>query len=167
MASKGESVYKVGCARPAGLPRHRLGAPRRQDAGGSRARSAHPIEDAGAAGPQAWAPVPDQSLTDSINAGRKTIPFARFDAKRCASGLECLRSYRTEWDEKVRAFKKTPDHNWASHGADAWRYLSLSWRAPMREPEEKKVPIGLPLPDITMDQFMDIEDGWSAREDRV
>jgi hypothetical protein len=44
---------------------------------------------------------------------------------------------------------------------------SLSWRAPMRELEEKKLPIGLPLPDITMDQFMDIEDGWSMREDRV
>jgi hypothetical protein len=64
-------------------------------------------------------------------------------------------------------FKKTPDHNWASHGADGWRCLSLSWRAPMREPEEKKVPIGLPPPDITMDQFVDIEDGWSAREDGV
>src|ERR1700728_2766555 len=111
--------------------------------------------------------APEQSLMDGINAGRKTIPFARFDAKRCAQGLECLRSYRTEWDEKARAFKKTPDHNWASPGADAWRYLSLSWRAPMREPEEKKVPIGLPLPDLTMDQFMDIEDSWSAREDRV
>jgi hypothetical protein len=24
---------------------------------------------------------------------------------------------------------------------------------------EEKVPIGLPLPDLTMDQFMDIEDG--------
>jgi hypothetical protein len=49
-----------------------------------------------------------------------------------------------------------------------WVFLpiSLSWRAPMREPEEKKLPIGVPLPDIT-DQFMDIEDGWSAREERV
>jgi hypothetical protein len=37
----------------------------------------------------------------------------------------------------------------------------------MREPGEEKVPIGLPLPDITMDQFMDIEGGWSAREERV
>ena len=111
--------------------------------------------------------APDQSLMDGINAGRKTIPFARFDKARTAQGLECLRSYRTEWDEKARAFKKTPDHNWASHGADGWRCLSLSWRAPMREPEEKKLPIGLPLPDLTMDQFMDIEDGWSAREDRV
>ena len=62
--------------------------------------------------------VPEQSLMDGINAGRKTIPFARFDKTRTAQGLECLRSYRTEWDEKARAFKKTPEHNWASHGAD-------------------------------------------------
>jgi hypothetical protein len=61
-----------------------------------------------------------------------------------AQGLEALRAYRVEWDEKARAFKKTPEHNWASHGADAWRYLSLSWRAPMREPEPGKVPIGIP-----------------------
>jgi hypothetical protein len=40
--------------------------------------------------------------------------------------------------------------------------LSLSWRAPMREPEEEKVSIGIPLPDMTMDQFMDIEDSWST-----
>src|ERR1700722_1857051 len=83
--------------------------------------------------------APEQSLMDGINAGRKTIPFARFDKERTKQGLECLRSYRTEWDDKARAFKKTPEHNWASHGADAWRYLSLSWRAPMREPEEEKV----------------------------
>jgi hypothetical protein len=37
----------------------------------------------------------------------------------------------------------------------------------MREPEEEKVPIGIPLPDMTLDQFMDLEDSWSAREDRV
>ena len=111
--------------------------------------------------------APEQSLMDGINAARKTIPFARFDKERCKQGLECLRSYRTEWDEKARAFKLTPAHNWASHGADGWRYLSLSWRTPMREPEEEKLPIGLPLPDITMDEFMDIEDGWSTREERV
>jgi hypothetical protein len=31
----------------------------------------------------------------------------------------------------------------------------------------EKVPIGIPLPDLTMDQFMDLEDSWSTREDRV
>jgi hypothetical protein len=35
----------------------------------------------------------------------------------------------------------------------------------MREPE--KVPVGIPLPDLTMDQFMDLEDGWPRREARV
>jgi phage terminase large subunit len=70
--------------------------------------------------------VQNKDLMEGVNAGRKTIPFARFDGKRCAQGLESLRSYRTEWDEKARAFRKTPEHNWASHGADAWRYLSLS-----------------------------------------
>jgi hypothetical protein len=37
----------------------------------------------------------------------------------------------------------------------------------MREPEEEKVPVGIPLPDLTMDEFMDIEDSWSKQEDRV
>jgi len=104
---------------------------------------------------------------DGINAGRKTIPLARFDKTRAAQGFEALRSYRTEWDAKARAFKRTRDHNWASHGADGWRYLSISWRAPMREPEPKEKPVGIPLPDLTMDQWMDIEDGWSTRQDRV
>jgi hypothetical protein len=33
---------------------------------------------------------PEKSLMDGINAGRKTIPFARCDAKRCAQDLESL-----------------------------------------------------------------------------
>jgi phage terminase large subunit len=55
--------------------------------------------------------VPNEDVMEGVNAGRKTIPFARFDVKRCAQGLESLRSYRTEWDEKARAFKKMLDHN--------------------------------------------------------
>ena len=97
----------------------------------------------------------------------KRSPLPGLDTCCCAQGLESLQILPHRVYETARAFKKTPEHNWASHGADAWRYLSLSWRAPMREPEEQKVPIGLPLPDLTMDQFMDLEDSWSIREDRV
>jgi phage terminase large subunit len=111
--------------------------------------------------------VPNAELMDGINAGRKTIPFARFDKKRTGQGLECLRAYRTEWDEKARVFKKTPDHNWASHGADGWRYLSLAWRAPIREPEPEQKPAGIPLSGLTMDQFMELEDSWSTPPERV
>jgi hypothetical protein len=58
-------------------------------------------------------------------------------------------------------------HNWASHGADAWCYLSLAGRAPMRPAEPPPPPVMVPMNQITMDQFMDLEDDWSVREERV
>jgi len=45
--------------------------------------------------------------------------------------------------------------------------LSISWRAPMREPGPEQKPVGIPLPGLTMDQLMDIEDSWSTRPERV
>lgn len=81
--------------------------------------------------------VPDAKLMDGINAGRKTLPLAKFDVSRCAKGLECLREYKAEWDHDSRVFKKTPNHDWASHAADAWRYLSLCWHEPVPAEEFK------------------------------
>ena len=47
-----------------------------------------------------------------------------------------MRSYCAEWDEALRTFRKTPKHDWASHGADAFRYLAMSWREPIASEEE-------------------------------
>jgi phage terminase large subunit len=80
--------------------------------------------------------VPAHKVADGINAARRTIPLARFDAKRCAKGLDCLREYKAEWDSDNRVFRKNPLHNWASHGADSWRHLSVAWSAPSAKPEE-------------------------------
>src|SRR5262245_2392381 len=80
--------------------------------------------------------VPAHSLQDGINAARLTIPLVRFDAVRCARGIDCLKSYQAEWSEELRTFKKTPLHDWASHGADAFRYLAMAWREPMITDEE-------------------------------
>ena len=44
--------------------------------------------------------------------------------------------------------------------------VALVERADARAGGER-VPVGIPLPDLTMDEFMDIEDSWSMREDRV
>ena len=41
--------------------------------------------------------------------------------------------------EDSRTFKRTPDHDWASHAADAWRYLSLAWDFPAK-PRAPKPP---------------------------
>jgi hypothetical protein len=80
--------------------------------------------------------VPNHTLIDGINAARITLASAHFDAARCQRGIECLRSYCAEWDEHLRTFRKTPKHDWASHGADAYRYLAMSWREPIASEEE-------------------------------
>ena len=64
-------------------------------------------------------------LEDGINAARNLLPRCWFDAKKCDRGLEALRNYRKEWDESLGVFKLRPVHDWASHGADAFRYLAV------------------------------------------
>lgn len=72
--------------------------------------------------------VPLHSLDDGINAARATIPLCTFDAAGCAGGLRSLKSYRKDWDEEYGTWKDRPRHDWASHGADAFRALSMCWR---------------------------------------
>lgn len=61
-----------------------------------------------------------------INSVRLLLPRCYFDAEKCERGIECLRMYQTEWNEKDKVFKSSPKHDWASHGADAFRYLSVA-----------------------------------------
>ena len=78
--------------------------------------------------------VPDHKVMDGINAARQTLPRCWFDAVKCERGIECLRQYRAEWDDDKKVFKQTPLHDWASHGADGFRYLSMAWREMKPEP---------------------------------
>ena len=72
--------------------------------------------------------APEHFVEDGINAVRLSLRRCWFDGERCADGIEALRQYQREWDEARRVFKPTPLHNWASHPADAMRYLCMSWR---------------------------------------
>jgi len=72
--------------------------------------------------------VPAHKLEDGINAARATLPLMWFDNFRCAEGLEALRQYRQEYDDKARDFKDRPRHDWTSHSADAMRYLAMAYR---------------------------------------
>lgn len=83
--------------------------------------------------------VPNHRIMDGIQAGRLTIPIARFDRIRCGEGIECLKQYRADYDEVNKVLKAQPRHDWASHGADAFRYLSMGWRE-MRAPASEQPP---------------------------
>jgi phage terminase large subunit len=84
--------------------------------------------------------APMHRVEDGINAVRVFIPKCWFDAKKCARGIDALKLYRSEFDDKLQAFKPRPVHDWTSHAADAFRYLAmtLDTRPPVpmaREPE--------------------------------
>ena len=83
--------------------------------------------------------APRQNVEEGINAVRNLLPRCVFDEKKCARGIEALRNYQREWDDKLKTFRKTPRHDWASHGADAFRYLAISL-----SPRAKPQPIHYP-----------------------
>ena len=83
--------------------------------------------------------APRLDVQEGIQAARATFPKAKFDEKRCSQGLEALAAYHHEWDDEKKTFSLTPQHDWASHGADAWRYLSLCWK--FHAPRAMEVPL--------------------------
>lgn len=61
-------------------------------------------------------------VDDGINAARVRFNRFWFDREGCKRGIDCLRMYRSEFDEKNQVLKSRPLHDWASHGADSFRY---------------------------------------------
>lgn len=47
--------------------------------------------------------------------------------KTCEHFIDCIWSYRREFDEKNEVFKEKPLHNWSSHFADMYRYAATGW----------------------------------------
>ena len=83
--------------------------------------------------------IPKMKVADGINAARMLIPKCYFDRDNCGEGLEMLRQYRQEWDEKRKSFRDHPRHDYTSHAADAFRYLAvgLENREVMRKPPQQ------------------------------
>ena len=70
--------------------------------------------------------VTNISIDDGIDATRQLLKTVWIDEKRCARGIECVQNYRREYNDKMQEFKPRPVHDWASHAADALRYVALS-----------------------------------------
>ena len=75
--------------------------------------------------------APMHRVEDGINAVRVTLPKCWFDKVKCARGLDALKLYRSATDDKLSdpqgrpMLKPVPVHDWTSHAADAFRYLSM------------------------------------------
>jgi len=75
-----------------------------------------------------------KSQQEGIDAVRRILPMCWFDEIRCRQqshnqtvGINSLRGYRKEWNERLGTWASSPLHNWASHGAKAFECLALMW----------------------------------------
>jgi hypothetical protein len=87
--------------------------------------------------PTALSIVPQLSLLDGIQAGRRVLMGETRLHPRCDEhhGIEALRQYHREYDDVKRVFRYTPEHDWSSHTADAFRYAAVSMNIARRRHE--------------------------------
>jgi hypothetical protein len=78
-------------------------------------------ETAESLGITSWTIAPRLEVADGIEAVRTILNRCWFDEVKCAAGLKALRNYRKDWDEARGVWLSRPRHDWASHGADAFR----------------------------------------------
>lgn len=80
------------------------------------------------------------SVEDGIDNVRNFLSRCWIDSKKCERLIDCLRNYRKEYDEAKKVYKNTPFHDWSSHGADCFRYLSWGFKEKKKNekpPQEK------------------------------
>jgi phage terminase large subunit len=69
-----------------------------------------------------------------VEEGRKLFPRMRFDEAKCRAGLTALGWYHEKKDEK-RDLGLGPEHDWASHSADAFGLGCIAYEEPSKVPE--------------------------------
>ena len=65
------------------------------------------------------------SVADGIQAVRRMLPKCWFNYPKTKQGIDSLRNYRREYNEKQKVFYDKPLHDWTSHCADSFRYLAI------------------------------------------
>lgn len=69
--------------------------------------------------------VADIGLNEGIDAARNILHRCWFDEAKCVKGISALEAYKKEWNDKHGCWASRPLHNFASHGADAFRMLAV------------------------------------------
>jgi len=113
--------------------------------------------------------TPEISVADGIDAARWLLEQPIRIHERCGelgkleySGIDALQGYRYNWDEKNQCFSRDPIHNWASHSADAFRYVAVvakETELTTRTEKPDQRPVAVPA-----DRSFTLEDLWRDRE---
>lgn len=69
--------------------------------------------------------VPNLSVQEGIDAGRRFFSKLYIDKTKCIDFLEAIPQYTKVYDEEHKTFKNNPLHDWTSNYADEHRYAAL------------------------------------------
>ena len=86
--------------------------------------------------------VPNQgkgAAAARIERARQLFPLIWFNEESCAAGLGALSAYAEKRDP-VRGIGLGPEHNWASHGADAFGLMCVAYEPPRTGGGEIRMP---------------------------
>ena len=67
------------------------------------------------------------------------------DSGLCQRGIDCLEQYHKAYRDRLETFAESPEHDWSSHGADAFRYAVIAYRYHIKSQEGDIV--GWPYPE--------------------
>jgi hypothetical protein len=85
------------------------------------------FEDNGFHNVEVLRPTNFQLGQDDINLiARPKFSKVWIDRDKCQRGLECLRAYHYEYDEKNKLLKSKPEHDWSSHSSSAFIYALMA-----------------------------------------
>ena len=108
--------------------------------------------------------VGETDAADRIAAGRILLRRAYFSRQRSTQLLDHLRAYHYKWDDKLKVLSRDPEHDFSSHGADAFGYMAVAYR------EINPKPFSDPIAGLSkVPTFRDIEkmhDRASAAQER-
>ena len=76
------------------------------------------------------------SISQRIDATRKMFPRVKINKDECSLGIDCLENYKFKYDEKKKVFSKQPNHDWSSHGSDAFGY-AMEYFESLKPPQIK------------------------------
>jgi hypothetical protein len=62
---------------------------------------------------------------DGIEASRQLLASVWFDEARCSRLIDCVDSYRREWDDKLSVWKDSPLHDEFSHGYKSFESAAI------------------------------------------
>lgn len=102
--------------------------------------------------------VPELSVSDGINAAALMLPKLWADKEACKEWIKAMKNYCREWDERRGMYKDVPFHNWASHGADEWRYAAISEKMMVNEMEAAEKKLYFPNMDEIAKQLPDTKE---------